>query len=274
MTQELEIKIVEEYESGLSSIKIAEKHNYKRPKTILDVLKKHNVKRRGTARKTDYDYSFFKSIKTEAEAYSMGLFMTDGYVLSSGNGIGIQLQKRDEKVLHDINEKVGGCAAFLDIKKKGRRQAMTRMTIHCQSIVKNACKYGLVKNKTKTLNIEKNPPVRLLKHFCRGVFDGDGTIGVAKNGNIWCQFVTASKKFAYSFPELNTPSELVVYKPSKGRSTYTVRVCGGNSSTINFLQWMYEDAEIFIPRKMKKVQDILRAKDENMQSRVGKEKRN
>lgn len=257
LADDVEQSVISDYKSGLSSIKLAQKYGFKRPKSILDILSKYNISRRSTARITEYNRDFFLNICTEVEAYALGLFLTDGYVLSSGNAISIQLQERDAGILYDLAEHIGKSCKFLCIKPKSiRHQPMIRMTIHCKQIVQQAKAYGLVHRKTHTLKLRKKIRPDLIPAFCRGIFDGDGTTGKSKNGNIWCQFVTASKCFAEQFVKLEIPADLKIYKPSKGRKTYTVRICGGNANTIKFLHWLYHDSNFYIKRKNKILGDI------------------
>jgi len=106
------------------------------------------------------------------------------------------------------------------------------------------------------------PKIRkcFLCSFLRGVIDGDGTVGTAKTGNIWCQFVSASKKFVIEISKI-LPFSCSVQKPSKGRKTWTLRIAGGNKETISFLRWIYKYKEdLYLERKYAKVQNYINKK--------------
>jgi intein/homing endonuclease len=117
-------------------------------------------------------------------------------------------------------------------------------------------KYGIVRNKTKKLKIAFSKiPKKYLFSFLRGCVDGDGTIGIAKSGNIWCQIATASEIFAKQLYDIKECNFSINYPMS---NMYVVRVSGGNKNTIKFLKKLYSNkGDMFLRRKYEKVQDII-----------------
>lgn len=264
INSKIEKEMIKMYKNGYSSLKIAEKFGYKSHKTVLDVLTKNNIEKRSTARQTNYNTSFFRKVNSHDVAYIFGFLCADGYILKDYVGIALQLQYKDYHILKSIKQRLGESCSIIKIDHSKRRskgvnsQDMHRLTVHNKEMSQDVKKFGIVKNKTKVLTIKKRIPKKYASSFVRGVFDGDGTIGVSSNGNIWCQFVTASEIFAIDVGELLSDFNYKIQKPSKNRTTFTLRISGGNVETIKFLRWMYKDKEdLYLRRKYEKLQSYL-----------------
>lgn len=261
---DIEEKMIFYYLGGMSSREVAKMFGFKTHKTVLDVLKKHNIKARVGAKATYYNTTFFKKINSHDIAYISGLICADGYIIKDYKGFSIQLQKRDGYILRRIKKRLGKSCSVTKINCQKRRdkginaQDMLRLNVHNREIAMDLKKMGIVKNKTHILKLNKKIPNKYISSFFRGVIDGDGTVGVAKNGNIWCQIVTASEDFAKDLYNMKTPVPLTIQEPSKNRKTYTVRVAGGNCNTIKFLKWIYNNrSDLFLRRKYEKVQSYI-----------------
>jgi len=114
----------------------------------------------------------------------------------------------------------------------------------------------MLRNKTHIL---KCPKIfkKYLSSFCRGIWDGDGTVGIAKTKNIWCQMVSASVDFANGLNKV-IPFCTAIQQLCKNGSVYTLRVCGGNKETIKFLKWIYKyKGDLYLRRKYAKVQNKI-----------------
>ena len=122
---------------------------------------------------------YFQRINTCARAYWFGFLCADGYAKRSAGGnyhITVSLQARDinhllnfRKALdseHPISRRI--------IKLKGKRFRGVVFNISCKEMVEDLHNNGLYKFKN-----DQMPRIagRLLTHFWRGVYDGDGTIG-------------------------------------------------------------------------------------------------
>jgi hypothetical protein len=135
---------------------------------------------------------------------------------------------------------------------------MARLGCYCPQMSKDLKKFGIIKNKTYELINAPRIEKKWLSSFFRGLWDGDGSVGIAKNGNIWCKLVCYSKDFLKSLDEIDIPVKFKIYNPSKGRSTYSMVVSGGNKETINFLKWIYKNkGNLYLERKYEKVQNKI-----------------
>lgn len=98
-----------------------------------------------------------------------------------------------------------------------------------------------------------NVPDEFKRHFVRGYFDGDGSIGIY-HGKATIGFVSLNNKLL---------STMLDYFHSIGfRGTirmdgkYTRLYFSGNPSCKNFLDWLYHDANIYMSRKYQMYQQI------------------
>ena len=128
-----------------------------------------------------YSYSFEK-IKSEFDAYFLGLLLTDGYVTTRGTDIGIDLCDEDcIKFLSDIIGKEYKAYEYHSnndlVKSSGIRYRLI-LSIGKDG-VKEAERFGLVKNKSLILSAPKLncEEEKFIPYIIRGIIDGDGSIG-------------------------------------------------------------------------------------------------
>lgn len=155
ITIDTENKFIQEYVSGNSSAKIAKKYGFKRDKTVLDVLKKRGILRRPQWKQTCYKEDFFEKIDSSEKAYTLGLIMTDGYIIKDYEGFGIQLTKEDGYILEKIRDIVGGTNPITQIDCSIKRKTfpntkdMCRLHVFNKKMAKDLKKLGVVKRKTR-----------------------------------------------------------------------------------------------------------------------------
>jgi len=134
-------------------------------------------------------------------------------------------------------------------------QDMKRLTVHNREIALDLKKINIVRNKTFILCCPKIKN-KFLSSFFRGLWDGDGTIGIAKNKNIWCKIVGASRLFFEDLENIDIPFNFILEQSFT--NLYTYRLVGGNEVTIKFLKWIYKDKnDLYLKRKYEKVQNKI-----------------
>lgn len=267
INKDIEKNMIRDYKNLISSTKVAIKYGFKTHKTVIDVLNKFDIDIREPKKITYYNMDYFKKINSHDRAYILGFLLADGYVIKDYSGIAMQLNEDDGYILERMSRRLGESTTIIHIdcsrKRKHRsknfRNArdMKRMSCFCPSMANDLKKYGMVKNKTFTLKFPSGIPKKYLSSFCRGLWDGDGTVGIAKTRNIWCQVVSASSNFLHKLSE-NIPFLNCVQNPSKGLNLYTLRICGGNKETKRFLKWIYKyKSDLYLERKYAKVQSQI-----------------
>jgi hypothetical protein len=128
-----------------------------------------------------YDEYYFNNIDNSEKAYWLGFLYADGYV-TTNNRWGLQLAIKD---LSHMENFLKCLQCNVNIKKRFKISLITNkylescgFMIHNLKMYNDLYKYGVVNNKTYCLKFPSINliPDKLLSHFIRGYFDGDGSI--------------------------------------------------------------------------------------------------
>lgn len=180
-TQEEELKLVEEYQSGMSTNKIAKKFGMK-PESICGILE-----RNGCNRRQGYDTKFskghtinpecFTDFNEESASYWYGFLLADGCL---HNGIiSLALKPSDKYMIELFKEYVGSTGKVRDVKsfnkQVGKTYEFCSFSVKDIYLEKRLIEQGFAARKST----KEVPPPFLTntlsdRHFWRGVLDGDG----------------------------------------------------------------------------------------------------
>lgn len=114
----------------------------------------------------------FLSVSDEETAYWLGFLFADGSVVN--NVLKIGLSAKDEDHLYKLREFLGSNQPLYAQKSKN----ICTLAIGSKKLVDNLVSLGCTPRKTFTLTYPREMPKHLDKHFIRGLFDGDGSIGI------------------------------------------------------------------------------------------------
>ena len=218
----------------------------------------------GAFRKYKMNNNFFKVIDTEQKAYVLGFFYADGYNnQNDGAKIEINLAAIDEEILHKISACLECNVPLLRIEayKKDGYTRQDKICIRFRNRVMSDDLAALGAHQAKSLDCVfpnlNQVPEHLLNHFIRGYFDGDGWVTYNKKRNDINIGFCGSHSFIETLNEiLNNKfhSTVRTYKQDKiSRVAYA-----GSNITKNIHEWMYEDATIFLERKMNSYTEYLK----------------
>lgn len=253
-------EIIDLYNSGIGAYTIGKM--FKAPENnIAKLLKKNGVVIR-PLNTYDVDLDFFKKIDSPEKSYLLGFWYADGNVVK--RGIRIALQEEDGYILDRFKEimKYTGSTTFSQRSLKNPKYKDQRiLSISRSELSQQLVKLGCVPNKSLILEFptENQVPDRLLSHFIRGYFDGDGSISMSKQRNTFC-FVGIISSSIF----INKLNEILINKLDLETKIY---VCP-NPKTSNlriskkehakkFLQWIYQDSTIHLTRKYEKAKSLL-----------------
>ncbi len=117
--------------------------------------------------------TYFDSIDTEEKAYWLGFLITDGNV--SNGYIQINLQERDKMHLEKFRTAI---AAQANVKTYiNGKYSHAHFGVKSLAMVQKLEQYGIVPQKSLIAK-PWNPPIKLAKHYWRGIIDGDGHVSV------------------------------------------------------------------------------------------------
>jgi len=216
-------------------------------------------------RKAYFNENYFENIDSEDKAYFLGFIAADGCVLDRGINfkvMTIKINKKDIDILEKFKNKIE-FSGNITISKC--RPDMC--SIYCTSVkmFNDLSKYYITPRKT---NIIEFPliPEKLIHHYMRGYFDGDGCVHIHKDkrrpGIVRGQINIISASYIYIKKYVDILVECANVKRNnirdrKTNGRYYVIDWGGLSDVENIYNFLYKDAYTYLDRKKLKYDEVM-----------------
>ena len=229
-------------------------------RTIIRVLDECNIKRVGNGHRKYYlNEKYFDEINTPNKAYILGFLFADGNVNPSKQTISMALQEDDFEILEKIRNEIGSDKQleYIDYSNKHdfgyTYKNQYRLLMFSRHMCDSLQSYGMIPNKSLKLkfpNIDRN----LYKDFIRGYFDGDGSVCKQiknENNKPIVLTITSTKPFCERIKEI-VEQELNIYcgiYEASNKNGITKVFALSKNASIKFMNWIYEDAELYMQRK-------------------------
>jgi intein/homing endonuclease len=252
----VEKNMVNLYSRGLKLQEIADNYGGISVTTVYKILKKTNIRfKHRYEYKNSWkfqikDVNFFNIIDTEEKAYFLGFLYADGSVHSNCNRVSLKLQKRDKEILEKLSQLI---YHNYDIREDRKS---VELTFYNEKMVNDIKKLGCIPNKSLILKFPtlKQVPSNFVRHFIRGYFDGDGSIGsfISKRKKNRVNFANfcGTRQFCERLLEL-----LKLFNPNINAridDKSNDKICVLRFSRNNVLRlypYLYENATLFLNRK-------------------------
>jgi uncharacterized protein (DUF433 family) len=248
--------IVKRYEYGESTESIAKDFGCSR-RTISDILNDNNVKFKNKA--YNKNENWLDEIDNESKAYFLGLMISDGNVSKRENRIKIALQKPDENILIKYSYEILGENRILyESRGKQNHQDMAVLAVSSKNIKDKLVSLGIVPNKTFITHYPPNIPRQLHRYVFRGLFDGDGHVGIGSDGKTRLLFT--------GMECLMKDMENVINNELGFDIFFNIRP-DENNFDVDFrrlidkyilLKFMYNNCEYYIDRKLEKAKESIK----------------
>ena len=261
-------KIIQDYKDCKSIRQIERDYGVTRY-SVAKYLEEQEIKttKGNHHRKYIHQFDYFKVIDSEEKAYWLGFMFADGYIVDYSNRygedkFGITLHNDDIETLEKFRESIKSTNPITDVSSNGR--SLRRIIMSSQETVDDLISHGCVKQKSLILKPPINIPSNLIHHFIRGFFDGDGSI-------FW------NKSEFERHETWNTPSYSISITSTKEMIEWIIDQVGfgnikkeerrentwyykqdGNKKVKAFCEYIYKDATIFMERKYKLYQDLVK----------------
>lgn len=268
VSKEVLLNIIEDYKNGKSMRQIEKDYGVTR-QSVANYLEEEKIKTQSGNhyRKYYHNFDFFEDINTEEKAYWLGFMFADGYIVdySSKYGedkFGITLHMDDMETLEKFKNSISSTNPITDVSSNGRK--LIRIIMSSQKTVDDLIKHGCVKQKSLILKPPIGVPKNLVHHFIRGFFDGDGSIFYNKseferhenwNTPSYSISITSTKEMIEWI--IDTIGFGNLSKEKRRERTWYYRQ-SGNQKVKLFCDFIYKDATIFMERKYKLYQDLLK----------------
>jgi transposase-like protein len=263
------------YQEGMSSEEIAKKIKID-GSTVCRNLKRENVFIRSgedNKRKYKINKDYFQKIDSEDKAYFLGFLYADGSVSKidpkkSYSSITICLSSKDRFILEKFSDLIYGFVKIRDFSRRSYgsvdEKEYSEVSFYSKKMHSDLVKLGCTPQKSLTIKFPtfEQVPEDLIKHFIRGYFDGDGCLS---RGIKYVVDITSNEDFLIDLVKyVEDKLEIKFNKLQKRHkeretSTRNVQITKGES-IVKFLNYLYSDATIFLPRKREYFEEMIKKK--------------
>lgn len=152
-------------------------------KTIARIMKEKNIENVGSqgARRHRFNESFFEEIDTEEKAYWLGFIAADGCVYKgsdgSSNRLQINLKGDDSYMLERFQDAIG--SNYKIAQKMSGKYKVAQLKVNSTKMCSDLMNHGIIYRKSIIVEFPKLKK-EYERHYIRGYFDGDGSIGKYK----------------------------------------------------------------------------------------------
>lgn len=255
-------KIIEAYKNNMSLREIEKEFKVLRA-TVSKFLEEQNIKKiKGNHyRKYFHDFDFFENIDTEEKAYWLGFMFADGYIVNHENrygedSFGLTLAEDSLDSIEKFKKSLHATNPILYDNSKSIGQPLAKIVLTSQKTVNDLIDKGCVKQKSLILQPPKKVPEKLLSHFIRGFFDGDGSL-MKYNYNNYPSYqieFTTTYEMAIWLRDIFGKGD--VHKEKRRDFTWYYSI-GGNRQVLDICHYMYDEATIWMNRKYARYQELL-----------------
>ena len=233
-----------------------------------------------------FNREFFKEITTEQQAYILGFIYADGY--NSEKQLCFAQLEQDEDVLIQIKNALQADNEITKKVQKVNGKIRCELTFSSVEMCQDLTNLGAIRAKSLLIEFpdENIIPKKLMPHFIRGYFDGDGCVWNGKRKimkvkddtrstgyrerivhNVKFTF-TGNFKFIEALQEYLVENKIVSKKTKLNfsKAKETKHICtmeySGRKQLKNLFDFMYKDATIYGRRKFDKFKEIFCALEE------------
>lgn len=255
-------KIIEAYKNNMSLREIEKEFKVLRA-TVSKFLEEQNIKKiKGNHyRKYFHDFDFFENIDTEEKAYWLGFMFADGYIVNHENrygedSFGLTLAEDSLDSIEKFKKSLHATNPILYDNSKSIGQPQAKIVLTSQKTVNDLIDKGCVKQKSLILQPPKKVPEKLLSHFIRGFFDGDGSLTKYNYNNYTSYQIqfTTTYEMAIWLREIFGKGDV---REEKRRDFTWYYLIGGNRQVLDICHYMYDEATIWMDRKYARYQELL-----------------
>jgi lambda repressor-like predicted transcriptional regulator len=244
------------YRDGLSLQDISKRCNTNR-RTLRRVLEENDIPIRSASeshRIYAINENFFKNPNTPTAAYFLGFLWADGSNVSNDT-LSVTVNSVDDDIMIKLRGALGSehpFYRFSRVLKNGSVAHYTQLAVSSQQLSSDLTALGMVGRKTYaehlTLPVGLSPT--LLRHFIRGMFDGDGSISLTREGRPFDLSLTIAGHIdvlrtiqrhvfecAEATSRIHDPKQV-----QRDKCKTYVLTFAGNRNILKLLQWMYMDS--------------------------------
>lgn len=212
-------------------------------------------------RKYDLDDAFFDVIDTEAKAYWLGFINADGCIhagpAGSGgwqrHGLSVKLKASDAGHLEKLKADLSARSPVYPVPR-GTGAGIDFSSIQ---LVESLIGLGVTPRKSLTAT-PWDGPGHLMRHYWRGMFDGDGCITKAASRNKWALTLCGSKACVEAFQGWAVTASGSAAKVRR-QGNICVWTSGGLASPQALARELYAESTVYLDRKYELALQLMAA---------------
>jgi DNA-binding transcriptional regulator WhiA len=209
--------------------------------------------------KYKYISDYFNTVDSQEKAYWIGFLYADGCIRNNGpttKVLEVTLAECDTKHLEKLKDVIvpNGILYSKTRRLNGKIFNHKKLVVTNRSITKALMALGCTPRKSLTMVFPDNKfPMKYMRHFVRGYFDGDGALWISKNGyssltlSISCgsrQFLEKLRKW---FMDEIGVSYNKIYQKSATCNCYDFKKQGVDA--VKIMRYLYNDSSVYLERK-------------------------
>ena len=241
-------EIKKDYENGLSLTQLSKIEGVSRQKISRD-LKKINVQIVNQHNKLKFNEHYFDNIDSEEKAYWLGFIFADGCIMNNTKTFELGLSKIDSGHIDKFKKSISFTGK---VYNKEKSISCCLRSKHLWETLNN---YGCTPRKSLTLkfpNINIFNNKKLVRHFIRGYFDGDGCITYhkyLKTVSISVSII-GTKDFLNKIIKITKIPATFYHDKRHSDETYFIEYSKDNGTKL--INLLYDNSTIYLDRKYEK----------------------
>jgi hypothetical protein len=134
-------------------------------------------------------------------------------------------------------------------RQSGKEYILNRICISSQKLTRALEKLGITERKSFIVKPCEEIDDRLLKHYWRGILEGDGNICYSKTNKRWQMSLVGNKAIVDGFAQFISYYAVSRAKPRKLNNNVFVIQYAGITLSRNIIKVLYDGATIYLDRK-------------------------
>ena len=225
------LRIYTEHSEGKSLPKLAKDYNIS-IKSLRIVFLRNNLPILKFCKAPKYYFDkkedYFDCIDSEEKAYLLGFIMADGSIdrsnISKTPELRISIQSEDRNILDILSQRI--CPSK-PVIIRNKRKVNWKDTANFSVISEHLCfsleSWGVVSRKSYKDLVIPNINTNLIRHFIRGYFDGDGSIG-KYGGRLKFSLLGTNELLTWILNFFKNKGMKTTPKISKKKNIYSIQV--------------------------------------------------
>lgn len=246
--KEEEFNIINEYiETDITKQGIEQKYRLKSETLtkylrILDLPERKYIKQ--------YNRNSFKEILTEEDAYWLGFITADGYLNEDRHFLNIKLAEKDyDHLVKFCNYMQANPNDFI-IKDMGASGNLVFSVTFNSIDIENNLKQYNIKQAKSTKETYYHLPKNLIRHYIRGIFDGDGGFSTNHKKEVIDRMqIVGSLDILINIKKEIEENVINVNPINIKQGNLYVLLISGYDKIYKISEWLYKDINIYLDRK-------------------------